>query len=86
MLPVDERIPLFRNCRFLAAAPPAVLQQLAASAVVETVPAGTAVVSAGEAGHTMYIIETGRVRVHDGEVTLAELGPGELFGEMTVLD
>ena len=86
MLSPDERVTLFKNCRFLAAAPPAVLQQLAANAVGEAVPAGTAVVTAGESGHTMYIIAAGRVRVHDGEVTLAELGRGELFGEMTVLD
>jgi len=86
MLSSEQRIELLKNCRFLAAAPSNILGELAARATAEEMPAGTAVVTAGETGHTMYIIAAGRVRVHDGDITLAELGQGELFGEMTVLD
>ncbi|MEP7015456.1 MAG: DUF1003 domain-containing protein [Verrucomicrobiota bacterium] len=46
---------------------------------------------AGDAGDSMYLIEGGRVRIsvqaRDGhELTLAELGRGEFFGEMALLD
>jgi CRP/FNR family transcriptional regulator, cyclic AMP receptor protein len=46
---------------------------------------------AGDAGNAMYLIESGRVRISvkaaDGhEITVAELGPGEFFGEMAMLD
>ena len=46
---------------------------------------------AGDEGDAMYVIERGRVRITvqatDGrELTLTELGPGEFFGEMAVLD
>ena len=34
----------------------------------------------------MYIIVSGRVRVHDGERTINELGEREVFGEMALLD
>ena len=34
----------------------------------------------------MYFIISGKVRVHDGEVIMAYLGEGEIFGEMAVLD
>lgn len=34
----------------------------------------------------MYFITDGRVRVHDGEIVLAHLGAGDVFGEMAVLD
>ena len=34
----------------------------------------------------MYFIMSGKVRVHDGEVIMAYLGEGEIFGEMAVLD
>jgi sigma-B regulation protein RsbU (phosphoserine phosphatase) len=34
----------------------------------------------------MYFIASGTVRVHDGDVVLAHLGAGEVFGEMAVLD
>jgi CRP/FNR family cyclic AMP-dependent transcriptional regulator len=46
---------------------------------------------AGDAGDAMYIIERGKVRIcvqaTDGhEVTLTELGRGDFFGEMALLD
>jgi CRP/FNR family cyclic AMP-dependent transcriptional regulator len=46
---------------------------------------------AGDAGNAMYIIERGQVKISvkaaDGhELTVAELGPGEFFGEMAMLD
>ncbi len=46
---------------------------------------------AGEAGDAMYLIERGKVRISvqatDGhELTLVELGRGDFFGEMALLD
>lgn len=46
---------------------------------------------AGDAGNAMYLIEHGLIRISvkaaDGhEITVAELGPGEFFGEMAMLD
>src|SRR5437868_15406474 len=46
---------------------------------------------AGDAGDAMYVIERGKVRICvqaiDGhELTLAELGRGDFFGEMALLD
>jgi uncharacterized membrane protein len=46
---------------------------------------------AGDAGNAMYVIESGQVRISikgaDGnDITVAELGPGEFFGEMSILD
>jgi CRP/FNR family cyclic AMP-dependent transcriptional regulator len=45
---------------------------------------------AGDAGNAMYLIERGQVKISvkasDGhELTVAELGPGEFFGEMAML-
>ena len=85
-LSLEERKALLKNCQFLAAAPSAMLDSLAATARVEDYAQGRAVVTAGETGDTMYVIASGRARVHQGEVVLAELEQGNLFGEMTVLD
>src|SRR5437764_5790791 len=54
-------------------------------------PAGSPLFRAGDAGDAMYLIESGRVRIHildaDGDdVTLAELARGDFFGEMALLD
>ena len=45
----------------------------------------------GDTGDSMFIIEVGKVRINitdaDGHaVTLAELGPGDFFGDMAMLD
>ena len=52
---------------------------------------GTVLFRAGDAGDAMYFIETGRVCISlktadASELTLAELGSGDFFGEMAVLD
>jgi len=57
----------------------------------EARPAGSVLFRKGDPGGAMYLIEGGRVRIHihddDGdEVTLAELAPGDFFGEMAILD
>src|SRR5437588_461298 len=54
-------------------------------------PTGSPLFHAGDAGDSMYLIESGRVRIHivdaDGDdVTLAELARGDFFGEMAILD
>ena len=48
--------------------------------------AGDAIVEEGTVGEHMYLITDGRVEVRSGDHRLAELGPGECFGEMAVLD
>lgn len=56
-----------------------------------TFPAGVQVVSAEQPGEAVYFVLSGKVRVYleqpDGSVvTLAFLGPGDLFGEMSLVD
>lgn len=52
--------------------------------------AGTPIFAEGDEGHEAYVIETGRVRIYkviDGnKVTLGELGPQGIFGEMALID
>jgi CRP-like cAMP-binding protein len=50
------------------------------------VPADRVIARQGEIGTGFFVIADGMVRVvRDGE-TLAELGPGDFFGELSVLD
>lgn len=50
------------------------------------VPADRVIARQGEIGTGFFIVASGSVRVvRDGE-TLADLGPGEFFGELSVLD
>jgi CRP/FNR family cyclic AMP-dependent transcriptional regulator len=54
-------------------------------------PTAAVIFRSRDPGDAMYIIDLGKIRISitdaDGnEVTLAELGPGEFFGEMSMLD
>lgn len=78
-------VPLFASLDDRAA------QALRALVEARRVPAGTRLFRMGDTGDAMYLIEGGRVRIHvhdaDGDdMTLAELGDGDFFGEMAILD
>jgi CRP/FNR family cyclic AMP-dependent transcriptional regulator len=67
------------------------LEHLTYSLVKKAYPKGRVVVTEGQAAESMFIIIAGRVKVQvtdpDGkEVILAVLGPGEFFGEMSLID
>lgn len=50
-------------------------------------PAGAVIVREGEPGDRMFFVRSGRVRVlKAGGVALAEFGPGEFFGEMSLVE
>lgn len=54
-----------------------------------SVTAGGAIITAGEFGNCAYLIQSGRVRVYveqDGRhIELAQLGAGQIFGEMALV-
>ncbi|HEX2043913.1 MAG TPA: cyclic nucleotide-binding domain-containing protein [Acidimicrobiales bacterium] len=74
-------VPLF------AAQPPLALERLALELVPVTVAPGQAVVTRGEPGDRFYMVEEGTLEVitDDGRAA-AELGPGDWFGEVALLD
>jgi uncharacterized membrane protein len=67
------------------------LQVLAENLDYKRYLAGQTIFSAGDTGSTMYIVSTGEVelwlRDEDGErVTLQRVQPGQMFGELALLD
>ena len=78
-------VPLFASLENEAA------QELRDLMKVSDVPARTELFHHGERGDAMYLIESGRVRIHvedstGQDVTLVEFASGDFFGEMAILD
>src|SRR5215831_3812068 len=79
------RIPLFKRLEAEE------LEHLAGEVVQVNYPAGETIFNEHDRGDALYILEEGSVRIwiYDEdvkEVTLAELKPGDFFGELAVLD
>jgi CRP-like cAMP-binding protein len=76
-----QEVPLFRQIGQDAA-----LSRLALNLEEVQFPAGQTILHQGEPGKLLYILITGRVKVHLGEFQIASLEPGAYFGEMSLLD
>ena len=79
------RIPIFRRLE------PHELEHLAAEVDQVNFKAGETIFNEHDRGDSLYVVETGSVRIwvfdeDVKEVTLAELKPGDFFGELAVLD
>ena len=82
-----ERITqLLAQTRLFAGVDAEGLARVAARITEVDVPADRVIARQGEIGTGFFIIASGTVRVvRDGKM-LAELGPGDFFGELSVLD
>ena len=62
------------------------LRRLAERAHELDIEAEGTIVRDGDAGDTFFVILKGEVRVVRGRRTVARMGPGEFFGEISLLD
>jgi CRP-like cAMP-binding protein len=82
----DRRAELIGSCRLFHGLDPQGLAAIAAVAVEVEFPAERVVARQGEIGTGFFVIVEGRVRIVRDGVVVATLGPGEFFGELSVLD
>jgi len=76
---------LLRRIEILARLPEPIIERLARALEPETASVGDTVIRQGEAGDHVYFIETGTVEVTRDGRHIANLGPGEIFGEIALL-
>ena len=75
-----ERVELFKGC------PADALRRVAERCGEVEFGEGRHIVTQGVIGNGLYIIVSGLARVVKGDEVVAELGPGEFFGELSVID
>jgi CRP-like cAMP-binding protein len=89
-IPQDRRLELLAGMLPFTHLPPPVLKKLAARLTEERFQSGDTVVVEGDADDRLYLIMEGRAEASttgpSGIVPLATLGPGELFGEIALLE
>jgi CRP/FNR family cyclic AMP-dependent transcriptional regulator len=86
-----ERIVLLKGVPFFELLRTDQLRHLAAALEPIAWPGKEVIFETGEAGDAMYILISGKVGISLGETAsfedfIVELGPGEFFGEMAILD
>jgi CRP/FNR family transcriptional regulator, cyclic AMP receptor protein len=89
--PIEATVELLRRVSLFSELSAEELEKVARVAVPRSYPAGSIILREGDPGDTCYIIRSGTARVvrqhADGRaITLTNLGPGEIFGELAMFD
>jgi CRP/FNR family cyclic AMP-dependent transcriptional regulator len=88
---MTERETQLSRVPFFAGLTPEALRIVAKATTEESHATGTKIFQYGDSGDKLFILLEGRVRISRevagmGEEALAVLGPGEVFGEMSLID
>jgi len=84
----QDRLATLRSIPLFASCPPDDLAGIAASLESVHAAGGETIFREGDPGDVMYIIAAGKVRIvasGRAQETVAELGPGDFFGEMALI-
>jgi len=74
------------NVSLFAKANVSIRAKLAEKTNIISYASGETVIQKGDVGQTMFLILSGRLKVHDGDHQVAELNEGQFFGELSLLD
>jgi CRP-like cAMP-binding protein len=86
MLLLVEKVIILKTVSIFAAIPDSTLAEVATLLEEQVLSAGERLFEKGDPGHCMYIIVSGRLRVHDGDQLLNDLGERDIVGEMAVVE
>lgn len=86
MLTLIEKVMLLRSAGIFSQTPDAILAEVAEALREHHVQKDETLIEKGAIGSQMYLITSGAVRVHDGELTIRTLSDGDIVGELAVLD
>jgi CRP-like cAMP-binding protein len=86
MLLTIEKVIILKSVSIFAETPEGILADLASTIEELILQPGEAIFEKGDIGQEMYIIVSGRMRVHDGDKAIAFLTMRDVFGELAALD
>jgi CRP/FNR family cyclic AMP-dependent transcriptional regulator len=86
MLSILEKVLFLKSVDLFSQIPGEDLTQVALVTTEAEHDQGDEVFGEGEVGDALYVVLDGKVRVHEHDRVIAELGERECFGEMGILD
>jgi CRP-like cAMP-binding protein len=86
MYSILEKTIILKSSEVFGSLPAENLASLSAIATEVRVPSGAVLFREGDAGDSLYLVTSGRVRIVKGDSEIAVLVKGTCFGEMAVLD
>lgn len=86
MLPEKEKYEFLRKIPIFSGAEEGILKALSTAVTEKEVLKGSTIIRKGDEGDAVFIIVSGKVRVHDGNHVLARLESGKVFGEYALID
>jgi hypothetical protein len=86
MLSPIEKVLILKTASVFNHVPDDVLADVADYLEEIDVATNEGIINKGDLGDSMYILVSGKVKVHDNGVLLNTLGEGDVFGEMALLD
>jgi CRP/FNR family transcriptional regulator, cyclic AMP receptor protein len=81
-----DKVVVLQNVSLFRAIPHEILAGIATLLTERWTEPGERIFEKGELGDCLYVIESGQVRVQDGDRILGHLGQHEFFGELSLLD
>ena len=86
MLLTIEKVIVLKTVSIFSDIPERELVEVASVMEETRVEASQPVFEKGDTGNSLYVIVEGSVHIHDGDRSIAIIGPGEVFGELAALD
>jgi diguanylate cyclase (GGDEF)-like protein len=86
MVDTQARLAILRRTGLLAPLADPELEKLLGSCRERSLPAGEALCHEGEEGHAMYVVLSGHLVVSKGGKQVAVGSPGDVFGEMALIE
>jgi HEAT repeat protein len=83
---IIEKILILRNTPIFQSVKEEQLLDVAERAELVELEEGAVLFAQGEMGQALFVLVEGRIKVHSDDTVLAQLGPGEVVGEMAALD
>lgn len=81
-----EKVLILKSLTIFRETPENILADLAPLMQQEDFEKNTLLFKEGDIGDCMFIIQSGEIRIHKGQTTLAVLREKEVFGELSLLD